>query len=60
MELNRTLNINSSGPHQKTKRSEWINQEKNGRDPLGGTNFFLDLSVNEVINLGGWRIILVE
>ncbi len=54
------LNINSSGPHQKTKRSEWINQAKNGRGPLGGTNFFLDLSVNEVTNFGGWRTILVE
>jgi len=35
-------------PHQKTKRREGINQGKNGRDPLGGTNFFLDLSMNAV------------
>jgi hypothetical protein len=40
-------------PHKKTKRSEGINQEKNGRDPLGGTNFFLDLSRNVVTKFGG-------
>jgi hypothetical protein len=40
-------------PHKKTKRSEGINQEKNGRDPLGGTNFFLDLFRNVVTKFGG-------
>jgi len=35
-------------PHKKTNPSEGINQEKNGRDPLGGTNFLLDLFTNEV------------
>ena len=40
-------------PHKKTKRSEGINQEKNGSDPLGGTNFFLDLSRNVVTKFGG-------
>jgi hypothetical protein len=34
--------------HKKTNPSEGINQEKNGRDPLGGTNFLLDLFTNEV------------
>jgi len=40
-------------PHKKTKRSEGINQEKNGRYPLGGTDFFLDLSLNEVTKFVG-------
>lgn len=40
-------------PHKKIKRSEGISQEKNGRDPLGGTNFFLDLFRNEVKKLFG-------
>ena len=43
----------SPNPHQKTKRSERINQEKNGRDPQGGTNFFLDLFMNAVTKFGG-------
>ena len=44
---------NFPAPHEKTKRSEGINQEKNGRDPLGGTNFILDLSMNAVKKFGG-------
>ena len=39
----------------KTKWREGINQEKNGRDPLGGTNFSLDLWLNEIINFWGRR-----
>jgi|GEM_PF-1038476 hypothetical protein len=35
-------------PHKKKNPSEGINQEKKGRDPLGGTNFLLDLFTNEV------------
>jgi len=38
-------------PHKKTNPSEGINQEKNGRDPLGGTNFLLDLFTNEVTKM---------
>jgi hypothetical protein len=37
--------------HKKTNPSEGINQEKNGRDPLGGTNFLLDLFTNEVTKM---------
>ena len=34
-------------PTKKQRRGR-ISQEKNGRDPLGGTDFFLDLSWNVV------------
>jgi hypothetical protein len=40
-------------PHKKTNPSEGINQEKNGRDPLGGTDFILDLYTNEAKKLVG-------
>ena len=42
-------------PHKKNQRSEGISQEKNGRDPLGGTDFFLDLFLNEVTKFWGLR-----
>jgi len=38
---------------KKNLRSGRISQGKNGRDPLGGTGFFLDLSWNEVTNFWG-------
>ena len=50
--MQKTINF-PLNPHKKTKRREGISQEKNGRDPLGGTGFFLDLSRNEVTNFWG-------
>ena len=42
-------------PHQNPRRRGWLSQGKNGRDPLGGTDFCLDLTSLGVTNFGGCR-----